>query len=253
MQCAWWLLAFFTLPNQSHSFALCLIFCLPPAALVYISGVVEILLGIGLLIPATQQLSAWGLVALFIAVYPANLNMAFKPHSYQWSARRLVVSGDSATLSVCAYCLGLLAHSRLQSRNCPITSPSGASQFCKSALIPQPLLLRTVSDLRASYVLRTASNGLLPKWEKGSRSQSPSPALGEGFRVRAEKGGVQNWDALISLSGVLAQVQQTAYHTNAGVQATDAAHLLTSLDEKKQLMLTRNRPCPGVMVTILSL
>jgi len=48
-----------------------------PAALVYISGVVEILLGIGLLIPATQQLSAWGLVALFIAVYPANLNMAF--------------------------------------------------------------------------------------------------------------------------------------------------------------------------------
>jgi uncharacterized membrane protein len=48
-----------------------------PAALVYISGVIEIFLGIGLLIPATQKLSAWGLVALFIAVYPANLNMAF--------------------------------------------------------------------------------------------------------------------------------------------------------------------------------
>jgi len=59
---------------------------------------------------------------------------------------------------------------------------AGASQFCKSALIPQPLL-------RASYVLRTASNGLLPKWEKGSRSQSPAPALGEGFRVRAAKLG----------------------------------------------------------------
>jgi len=53
--------------------------------------------------------------------------------------------------------------------------PSGASQFCKSALIPQPLL-------RASF-------GLLPKWEKGSRSQNPSPALGEGFRVRAAKLG----------------------------------------------------------------
>ncbi len=26
---------------------------------------------------------------------------------------------------------------------------------------------------------------LLPKWEKGSRIQSPSPILGEGFRVRA--------------------------------------------------------------------
>jgi len=47
-----------------------------PALLVYLSGVIEILLGIGLLVPATRQFSAWGLVALFIAVYPANLNMA---------------------------------------------------------------------------------------------------------------------------------------------------------------------------------
>lgn len=48
-----------------------------PAALVYISGVFEILLGIGLIVPATRSLSALGLIALFIAVYPANLNMAF--------------------------------------------------------------------------------------------------------------------------------------------------------------------------------
>lgn len=48
-----------------------------PAALVYISGVIEIILGAGLFSPATRQLSGWGLVALFIAVYPANLNMAF--------------------------------------------------------------------------------------------------------------------------------------------------------------------------------
>lgn len=48
-----------------------------PEALVYISGVFEILLGAGLLWPPTRKLSAWGLVALFIAVYPANLNMAF--------------------------------------------------------------------------------------------------------------------------------------------------------------------------------
>ncbi|MGB3137984.1 MAG: DoxX family membrane protein [Nodosilinea sp.] len=47
-----------------------------PAALVYISGVIEIGLGIGLLLPSVRQLSAWGMVALFIAVYPANLNMA---------------------------------------------------------------------------------------------------------------------------------------------------------------------------------
>jgi uncharacterized membrane protein len=67
-----------------------------PAALVYISGVIEILLGIGLLIPATQKLSAWGLVALFIAIYPANLNMAFNdihlegvPNGWWFQAIRL--------------------------------------------------------------------------------------------------------------------------------------------------------------------
>ncbi|NJL45584.1 MAG: DoxX family membrane protein [Leptolyngbyaceae cyanobacterium SM2_3_12] len=47
-----------------------------PAALVYLSGVLEILLGLGLLVPSVQQLSAWGLVVLFVAVYSANLNMA---------------------------------------------------------------------------------------------------------------------------------------------------------------------------------
>ncbi|MFM2312631.1 MAG: hypothetical protein RLZZ04_1907 [Cyanobacteriota bacterium] len=47
-----------------------------PAAIVYISGFFEILGGIGLLIPAVSQAAAWGLVVLFIAVYPANINMA---------------------------------------------------------------------------------------------------------------------------------------------------------------------------------
>jgi len=67
-----------------------------PTALVYISGVIEILLGLGLLIPAIQKFSAWGLVALFIAVYPANLNMAFNdihlkgvPDGWWFQAMRL--------------------------------------------------------------------------------------------------------------------------------------------------------------------
>ena len=47
-----------------------------PATLVYLSGFLEILGGIGLLIPALSQIAAWGLVLLFIAVYPANINMA---------------------------------------------------------------------------------------------------------------------------------------------------------------------------------
>lgn len=47
-----------------------------PAALVYISGFFEILGGIGLLIPPLSQLTAWAIIALFIAVFPANINMA---------------------------------------------------------------------------------------------------------------------------------------------------------------------------------
>lgn len=49
-----------------------------PAAelLVYISGVFEILGGIGLLIPKLRQRTAWGLIALFVAVLPANLYQA---------------------------------------------------------------------------------------------------------------------------------------------------------------------------------
>ena len=41
--------------------------------LVHLSGVFEIALGIGLLIPRFSQMAAWGIVALLIAVFPANI------------------------------------------------------------------------------------------------------------------------------------------------------------------------------------
>lgn len=44
--------------------------------LVWISGAFEIALGAGVLLPATRRASAWGLVALYLAVFPANINMA---------------------------------------------------------------------------------------------------------------------------------------------------------------------------------
>jgi len=46
-----------------------------PRALVYISGFFEIAGGIGLLLPATRVAAAWGLIALYIAVFPANVYM----------------------------------------------------------------------------------------------------------------------------------------------------------------------------------
>jgi len=48
-----------------------------PALLVQISGVAEILGGLGLILPRTRKLAAWGLIALFVAVFPANINMAW--------------------------------------------------------------------------------------------------------------------------------------------------------------------------------
>jgi uncharacterized membrane protein len=47
-----------------------------PLALVYVSGAAEIVGGLGLILPATRRLAAWGLIALLIAVFPANVNMA---------------------------------------------------------------------------------------------------------------------------------------------------------------------------------
>jgi len=53
-----------------------------PAALVAVSGAAEILGGIGLLVPRTRRFSAWGLIALYICVFPANINMALHPGHY---------------------------------------------------------------------------------------------------------------------------------------------------------------------------
>lgn len=45
-------------------------------AMVLISGVAEIVLGVGLLFPFTRIYAAWGLILLLIAVFPANIYMA---------------------------------------------------------------------------------------------------------------------------------------------------------------------------------
>ena len=47
-----------------------------PLALAYLSGVAEIALGLCVLFDRTRTLAAWGLVALLVAVFPANVYMA---------------------------------------------------------------------------------------------------------------------------------------------------------------------------------
>jgi uncharacterized membrane protein len=59
------------------------LFIIPPylstigLELVYTSGFFEILLGILLLIPRYRRLAAFGLIILLVAVYPANIYLAF--------------------------------------------------------------------------------------------------------------------------------------------------------------------------------
>ena len=53
-----------------------------PLALVYISGVAEVVLGALLLFSKWRVMAAWGLVALLVAVFPANLHMAMHPELY---------------------------------------------------------------------------------------------------------------------------------------------------------------------------
>ncbi len=47
-----------------------------PLALVYASGFFEILGGLGLLFARTRHMAGWGLLALLVAVFPANVHMA---------------------------------------------------------------------------------------------------------------------------------------------------------------------------------
>lgn len=55
-------------------------------ALVYISGVAEVGLGVLLLFNRWSGLAAWGLIALLIAVFPANIHMALHPELYVYAS-----------------------------------------------------------------------------------------------------------------------------------------------------------------------
>jgi uncharacterized membrane protein len=50
-----------------------------PLLLVWISGFFEVIGGLGLLVPPVRRAAGIGLVLLFVAVFPANINMAMHP------------------------------------------------------------------------------------------------------------------------------------------------------------------------------
>lgn len=50
--------------------------------LVLLSGALEILGGVGLLVPRTRRVAGLGLMALLVAVFPANVHMALHPEIF---------------------------------------------------------------------------------------------------------------------------------------------------------------------------
>lgn len=51
-------------------------------ALVFLSGVAEVVLGALLCVPGTARLAGWGLIAMLVAVFPANVHMAQHPELF---------------------------------------------------------------------------------------------------------------------------------------------------------------------------
>jgi uncharacterized membrane protein len=49
---------------------------------VYLSGVLEVLGGLAVLVPGIRGLAGWGLIFLLVAVYPANVHMALHPELF---------------------------------------------------------------------------------------------------------------------------------------------------------------------------
>ncbi|MGI8508055.1 MAG: DoxX family protein [Gemmatimonadaceae bacterium] len=77
----WILVAIFTIAGVLHfiapdSYTRIVPRWLPaPKVLVYVSGAFELLGGLGLLVRPLRRVAAWGLIALLVAVFPANIHM----------------------------------------------------------------------------------------------------------------------------------------------------------------------------------
>jgi uncharacterized membrane protein len=53
-----------------------------PLVLVYLSGALEIALGALFFLPESRRVAAWGLIALLVAVFPANVHIALHPEIF---------------------------------------------------------------------------------------------------------------------------------------------------------------------------
>jgi uncharacterized membrane protein len=45
-------------------------------ALIFLSGLAEVVLGVAVLVPRLRRIAGWGIIALLIAIFPANVHIA---------------------------------------------------------------------------------------------------------------------------------------------------------------------------------
>ena len=57
------------------------------------SGVAELALALGLVVPSTQRVAGWGSVALLLGVWPGNLQMALDSNRTSSTAFKVVAWG----------------------------------------------------------------------------------------------------------------------------------------------------------------
>jgi uncharacterized membrane protein len=62
-----------------------------PRQLVYLSGAVELLCAAGVALPRTRQVAGWATAALFVAVFPANVQMVLDSADASPAHRLLLV------------------------------------------------------------------------------------------------------------------------------------------------------------------
>jgi len=93
----WFLALFFILAGANHFRTPAIYLAMIPPGLPHkevlnaVSGVAEILGGIGLLMPGTRRAAAWGLILLLIAVLPANVYVAMRGHMDGLNVSRTVL------------------------------------------------------------------------------------------------------------------------------------------------------------------
>ena len=86
--------------------------------LVYLSGLMEVLLGALVLVPKVRRRASWGLIALLVAVSPANLHMALHPALYPELGPVLLWARLPLQLVLWLGPIGMRARRLRRGRNC---------------------------------------------------------------------------------------------------------------------------------------